>query len=168
MNEGKVRNAKLTWSDLWLLYVGRRPDAGTLDFLLYLFTSMPPARTNPGIFRPIPTSVSLSRSILPFGWSSPVSSSSSFSFFFLLFPLHDPKHERFDRGPSPPDLSPCSPLSPSSPPSLFFHDPPVIFQRAATTTTGNSPDGDGGPTSTDKRFTNTSTAGDISLLNYAG
>lgn len=49
----------------------------------------------------------------------------------------------------------------------FFHDPPVIFQRAATTT-GNSPDGDGGPTSTDKRFTNTSTAGDISLLNYAG
>lgn len=52
----------------------------------------------------------------------------------------------------------------------LFHDPPVIFQRrAATTTTGNnSPDGDGGPTSTDKRFTNTSTAGDISLLNYAG
>ncbi|CAK9827407.1 hypothetical protein ANTRET_LOCUS5102 [Anthophora retusa] len=49
----------------------------------------------------------------------------------------------------------------------LFHDPPVIFQRAATT--GNSPDGgDGGPTSTDKRFTNTSTAGDISLLNYAG
>lgn len=82
-------------------------------------------------------------------------------FFFLFFPLHDPKHERFDRS-----ILHRAHLCPL-PLSLFFHDPPVIFQRAATTT-GNSPDGDGGPTSTDKRFTNTSTAGDISLLNYAG
>lgn len=133
------------------MYLGRRPDVG-LSSGCYLS----PPRCNSVAVVPI------SRLTVCLGSVSLALSLSSLLLFSMPARFTPTVYD--DSLQLPPRLSCCS-LASSRSLAREFHDLPVIFLRRISS--AGCPDSSGGSALKSGRFTDTSAAGDISLLNYS-